>query len=62
VAVWLAWGHILGLADVLLALAFYVLTGLGISVGFHRLLTHRSFTAAPAADRARGRRVDELRG
>ncbi len=46
VAVWLAWGHGLGLADVLLALAFYVLTGLGISVGFHRLLTHRSFTAA----------------
>jgi stearoyl-CoA desaturase (delta-9 desaturase) len=46
VAVWLAWGHILGVADVLLALAFYVLTGLGISVGFHRLLTHRSFTAA----------------
>ena len=46
VAVWLAWGHGLGLADVLLALAFYVLTGLGISVGFHRLLTHRSFKAA----------------
>ena len=46
VAVWLAWGHGLGLANALLALAFYVLTGLGISVGFHRLLTHRSFTAA----------------
>jgi stearoyl-CoA desaturase (Delta-9 desaturase) len=46
VAVWLAWGHGLGLADVLLALGFYVLTGLGVSVGFHRLLTHRSFTAA----------------
>ena len=45
-AVWLAWGHGLGLSDALLALAFYVLTGLGISVGFHRLLTHRSFTAA----------------
>ncbi len=46
VAVWLAWGHGLGLGDVVLALAFYVVTGLGISVGFHRLLTHRSFTAA----------------
>ena len=44
VAVWLAWGHGLGLADVVLGLAFYVLTGLGVSVGFHRLLTHRSFT------------------
>jgi stearoyl-CoA desaturase (Delta-9 desaturase) len=46
VAVWLAWGHGLGLADALLALGFYVVTGLGISVGFHRLFTHRSFTAA----------------
>jgi stearoyl-CoA desaturase (Delta-9 desaturase) len=46
VAVWLAWGHGLGLADVLLALGFYVLTGLGVTMGFHRLLTHRSFTAA----------------
>ncbi len=46
VAVWLAWGHGLDLANTLLALAFYVLTGLGVSVGFHRLLTHRSFTAA----------------
>jgi len=28
-----------------LAVAFYVFTGFGISVGFHRLLTHRSFRA-----------------
>ena len=47
VAVWLAWGHGLRLADVLLAVAFYLVTGLGVTVGFHRLLTHRSFTAAP---------------
>jgi stearoyl-CoA desaturase (delta-9 desaturase) len=46
VAVRLAWGHGLGLADALLALGFYVLTGLGVSVGLHRLLTHRSFSAA----------------
>jgi stearoyl-CoA desaturase (Delta-9 desaturase) len=46
VAVWLAWGHGLGLADVLLAAACYVVTGLGVTIGFHRLLTHRSFTAA----------------
>jgi stearoyl-CoA desaturase (delta-9 desaturase) len=48
VAVWLAWGHGLRLADVLLATALYLVTGLGVTIGFHRLLTHRSFTAAPA--------------
>lgn len=47
-AVWLAWGHGLDLADILLAVALYVITGLGVTVGFHRLLTHRSFTATPA--------------
>ncbi len=31
--------------DVALMLALYVLTGLGITVGFHRMLTHRSFEA-----------------
>jgi stearoyl-CoA desaturase (delta-9 desaturase) len=48
VAVWLAWGHALNLTDILLAVAFYLVTGLGVTIGFHRLLTHRSFTAAPA--------------
>jgi stearoyl-CoA desaturase (Delta-9 desaturase) len=47
-AVWRAWGHGLNLADVLLAVVFYVITGLGVTIGFHRLLTHRSFTAVPA--------------
>ena len=32
-AVWLAWGHGLGLADVLLAAGFYALTGLGVTSG-----------------------------
>jgi stearoyl-CoA desaturase (delta-9 desaturase) len=30
-----------------LAFAFYLWTGLGITVGFHRLFTHQSFTATP---------------
>jgi stearoyl-CoA desaturase (Delta-9 desaturase) len=47
-AVWLAWGHGRDLAGILLAAAFYVITGLGVTAGFHRLLTPRSFTAAPA--------------
>src|SRR5262249_36306972 len=29
--------------DLLLLLSLYVVTGLGITVGFHRLFTHRSF-------------------
>ena len=48
VAVWLAWGRGLSLADGLLAVLFYLVTGLGVTVGFHRLFTHRSFTATPA--------------
>ncbi|WP_307845138.1 acyl-CoA desaturase [Planomonospora sp. ID67723] len=45
--VWLAWGNGLALRDLLLAGVFYVVTGLGVTVGFHRLLTHGSFTARP---------------
>jgi stearoyl-CoA desaturase (Delta-9 desaturase) len=47
IAVWLAWGHGLGLTDVLLAVGLYMVTGFGVTVGFHRLITHRSFTARP---------------
>jgi stearoyl-CoA desaturase (delta-9 desaturase) len=47
-AVYLLWGHGIGLAHVLLAAFFYLLTGLGVTVGFHRCFTHRSFTARPA--------------
>ncbi len=42
-AAWLAWGGALHWPD-LVALGFtYLLTGLGVTVGFHRLFTHRSF-------------------
>ena len=47
-AVILLWGHGVDLTDVLLGLLFYVLTGLGVTVGFHRCFTHRAFTARPA--------------
>ncbi len=47
-ALWLLWGHGVGLADLGLAAFFYLLTGFGVTVGFHRCLTHRSFTARPA--------------
>jgi stearoyl-CoA desaturase (delta-9 desaturase) len=47
VGIWLAWGRGISLTDLLLAVLFYVMTGFGVTVGFHRLLTHRSFTARP---------------
>lgn len=46
-AVWLLWGHGVGVTDLLLTAFFYLLTGFGVTIGFHRLLTHRSFTAKP---------------
>ena len=44
-AVPFAWGWGLGWTDVVLALVFYVVSGLGITVGFHRYFTHGSFKA-----------------
>ncbi|TKK89507.1 acyl-CoA desaturase [Herbidospora galbida] len=47
VAIFLAWGRGISLTDLALAAGLYVFTGLGVTVGFHRLLTHGSFTAKP---------------
>jgi stearoyl-CoA desaturase (Delta-9 desaturase) len=44
-AVPLAWGWGIGWHDVAVAVAFYVVGCLGITVGFHRHFTHRSFKA-----------------
>jgi len=44
-AVPVAWGRGLGWLDVVIALTMYVISGLGITVGFHRYFTHGSFTA-----------------
>ena len=46
-ALWLAWGHGVGLTDLMLMAGLYAFTGLGVTLGFHRCFTHRSFTAAP---------------
>ncbi|MGH2864877.1 MAG: acyl-CoA desaturase [Solirubrobacteraceae bacterium] len=44
----LTWGGALHWSDLVALAITYALTGLGITVGFHRLLTHRSFkTSAP---------------
>jgi stearoyl-CoA desaturase (delta-9 desaturase) len=42
-AVPVAWGGWLGWTDAVIALVMYAITGHGITVGFHRLFTHRSF-------------------
>jgi stearoyl-CoA desaturase (delta-9 desaturase) len=42
-AVPLLWDRLVGPVDLALFLVFYVLSGFGVTVGFHRLLTHRAF-------------------
>jgi stearoyl-CoA desaturase (delta-9 desaturase) len=44
-AVPLAWGGWLGWHDVIIATIFYVISGHGVTVGFHRYFTHGSFKA-----------------
>ncbi|MFH8773164.1 acyl-CoA desaturase [Streptomyces sp. NPDC017958] len=44
-AVPLAWRHGLSPTDLVLAVVFYLVSGLGITVGFHRHFTHGSFKA-----------------
>ena len=65
-AVPVAWGWGLGWTDVVLFLAFYVVSGLGITVGFHRLFTHKSFKAnrplrivTKSGETVDGRRLNE---
>jgi len=43
VAVALLWNEAVSATDLAIAAAMYVLTASGITIGYHRLLTHRSF-------------------
>ncbi|MEA2290517.1 MAG: hypothetical protein QOD55_2514 [Solirubrobacteraceae bacterium] len=43
VVAWQAWNSLLHWHDIVVFLILYAATGLGITVGFHRLFTHRSF-------------------
>ena len=45
--VWRFWGDHVGPVELGLLVGFWAFTGLGISVGFHRMLTHRAFEARP---------------
>jgi stearoyl-CoA desaturase (delta-9 desaturase) len=44
-----AWGGSLHWQDLVVFAISYLLTGIGVTVGFHRLLTHRSFATYPLA-------------
>jgi len=46
VAIWHAWASLLQWHDVVVFGVMYVLTGLGITVGFHRHFTHRAFATS----------------
>ncbi len=47
-AAWRAWGGALRWSDLVVLAIVYSLTGFGVTVGFHRLFTHRSFKTGPA--------------
>jgi stearoyl-CoA desaturase (Delta-9 desaturase) len=45
---WQAWAHTLRVSDLIVFGILYLATGLGVTVGFHRYLTHRSFATSRA--------------
>ncbi|MGN6188642.1 MAG: acyl-CoA desaturase [Conexibacter sp.] len=47
-AIVLLWNKAIGWSDVAIFVAFYAFTGFGITIGYHRLFTHRAFeTSTP---------------
>ena len=57
------WGHGVSLRDIVMAVVLYAIAGHGVTVGFHRLFTHRSFKAnRPLKIVARAGRLVGVRG
>jgi stearoyl-CoA desaturase (Delta-9 desaturase) len=48
VAIWLLWQRLVHWNDIAILVAMYFFTALGITIGYHRMLTHRSFDTHPA--------------
>jgi stearoyl-CoA desaturase (Delta-9 desaturase) len=46
-AAWMLWDRSVGWTEVALLVGMYVLTGLGTTLGYHRLATHRSLETGP---------------
>jgi stearoyl-CoA desaturase (delta-9 desaturase) len=51
-AIVLLWNSLVSPADLVIASVMYLLTAVGVTVGFHRLLTHRSFQTAKPVEYA----------
>jgi stearoyl-CoA desaturase (Delta-9 desaturase) len=47
VVCWQVWAELLHWSDIAVFLILYLLTGFGVTVGFHRLFTHRAFATKP---------------
>lgn len=45
-----AWHYGITWAEIILAIAYYYATGMSITVGYHRLLSHRTFKAHPVVE------------
>src|SRR4051794_32078444 len=45
------WNDFVGWRDLAIFALMYLLTGLGITIGYHRMLTHRAFQTSPAVER-----------
>lgn len=46
-AIVLLWQHAVNWTDIALLIAFNVIAGFGVTIGYHRMLTHRSFQPHP---------------
>jgi stearoyl-CoA desaturase (delta-9 desaturase) len=46
-AIYFLWGHGVGPVELAMLVVGYLVTGIGITVGYHRLFTHRSFETYP---------------
>ena len=47
-AIVLLWDNLVGPEALAIAAVMYLISGFGITVGFHRLFAHRAFVARPA--------------
>jgi stearoyl-CoA desaturase (delta-9 desaturase) len=51
VAIVLLWNRAVDATDLAILAVLYLLTGIGVTIGFHRLLTHRAFQTYPWFER-----------